>query len=192
MLLSEQLKEQLRSEFMPIKSLKIYSNADALNIKIAFLKSLSKGIRGTCSMILDFMEARVNTQEEKESYMICYASQQQIADELGLTREWVSHCINRMSKQKNCIFTKVRQGLNKANYYIMQTKKEMVDLLKKIFQAQQEETKVKNNDKQQQQKKEYKNSYSNGNSKVGTFNNFPQRNYDFEELERKLLGWDKE
>ncbi|WP_243186785.1 hypothetical protein [Clostridium muellerianum] len=159
MLLSEQLKEQLRNEFMPIPSLKIYSNADTLNLKIRFLKSLSNGIRGTCSMILDFMECRVNTQEESVNYMICYASQQQIADELGLTREWVSHCINRMIEKENCIFTKVRQGLNKSNYYILQKKKEMVHLLKQIFQAQQLELKTKNEEKQDKQKKEYKKYY---------------------------------
>ena len=28
--------------------------------------------------------------------------------------------------------------------------------------------------------------------KVGTFNDYPQRDYDFETLEKKLLGWDKE
>lgn len=33
-------------------------------------------------------------------------------------------------------------------------------------------------------------SYSN--KKTSTFNNFKQRDYDFDDLERKLLGWDKE
>jgi biotin operon repressor len=189
MLLSEQLKEKLRNEFMPIPSLKIYSNADTLNLKISFLKSLSKGIRGTCSMILDFMECRVNTQEEKENYMIVYASQQQMADELGLSREWISNCISRMVENENCIFTKVRQGLNKANYYIMQKKKEMVEILKQIFKAQQEEAKAKNGEKQDNQKKEYK-KYARKESK---FNDFEQRDYikeygSFDELEKKLLG----
>jgi hypothetical protein len=40
MLISEQLKEKLRNEFMPIKSLKVFSNTDALNLKISFLQSL--------------------------------------------------------------------------------------------------------------------------------------------------------
>lgn len=31
-----------------------------------------------------------------------------------------------------------------------------------------------------------------GNSNAGTFNNFEQRTYNFDELEKKLLGWDKE
>lgn len=186
MLLSEQLKEQIRNRFMPIKSLKIYSNADALNLKIAFLKSLSKGIRGTCSMILDFFECRVNTEENSSNYMIVYASQQQIADELGLTREWVSHCINRMAEKENCIFTKIRQGLNKANLYILKKKKEMLELLKQIFQAQQEETKAKNTEKQWNNKKEYKNYAK---EKLNVFNNFPQRTYDFEKLEEQLSGW---
>lgn len=35
------------------------------------------------------------------------------------------------------------------------------------------------------------NSYNNTNSKPSTFNNFEQRVYDFDTLERKLLGWDK-
>ena len=31
-----------------------------------------------------------------------------------------------------------------------------------------------------------------GKEKGGSFNNFNQRSYDFDALERKLLGWDKE
>jgi biotin operon repressor len=135
------------------------------------------------------MECRVNTDEKNDNYMLVYASQQQIADELGFTREWISHCINRMSEKESCIFTKVRQGLNKANYYIMQKKKEMVDLLKQIFKAQQEEAKAKNSEKQDNQKKEYK-KYS---KKESTFNDFDQRDYveeygSFDELEKKLIG----
>lgn len=185
------MSEQLRKEFMPIKSLKVYSNANAVNSKISFIKSLDKGIRGVCSMILDFFEARVNTDDTKDNYMIVYASQKEIADEFGFTREYVSHCINRMVESSLCPFVKIRQGLNKANYYIMQTKKEMVDLLKKIFQAQQEELRTKNEVKQDRQKKEYKSNY-NSNKKVSAFNSFPQRTYDFEKLEKQLLGWDIE
>ncbi|KZL88794.1 hypothetical protein [Clostridium magnum] len=186
MLLSEQLKEKLRNEFMPIKSLKIFSNGDTLNLKIAFLKTLPKGIRGTCSMILDFFECRVNTKEAKDNYMIVYASQQEIADTLGFTREYISHCINRMSETPNCIFTKVRQGLNKANYYIMEKKKELVNLLKQIYKAQQKEAQVKNQEKQQRQKKEY------NKQKVSMFNSFKQREYskeDLKNIEYALLGW---
>jgi DnaD/phage-associated family protein len=36
-----------------------------------------------------------------------------------------------------------------------------------------------------------KNSSPNGNSKKGTFCDYDQRQYDFDELERKLLGWSK-
>lgn len=96
-----------------------------------------------------------------------------------------------MAEKGNCIFTKVRQGLNKANYYIMQNKKELVDLLKQIFKAQQEELKAKNQEKQDKQKKEYK-KYP---KKESTFNDFDQRDYSKEQLddlEKKLLGWDKD
>lgn len=87
-----------------LKKLKIFSNADALNLKISFLKSLDKGIRGTRSMILDFFECRVNTDEYKDNYMIVYASQSEIGNILGFTREYISHCINRMSKSPKCPF----------------------------------------------------------------------------------------
>lgn len=186
MLISENLKQQLRQNFMPIKSLKVFSNADALNLKISFLQSLDKGIRGTCSMILDFFECRVNTDESKDNYMISYASQREIGSVLGYTREYISHCINRMSESPICPFVKVRQGLNKANYYVMEKKKEMVELLKQIFQAQQEESKVKNTEKQRGQKKQYNKSSS------STFNSFKQRDYskeDLKNIEYALLGW---
>lgn len=186
MLMSEKLKQELREKFMPIKSLKVFSNADALNLKISFLKSLPKGIRGTCSMILDFLECRVNTEESKDNYMIVYASQSEIGATLGFTREYISHCINRMAESPICPFTKVRQGLNKPNYYIMQKKKELIELLKQIFQAQQEESKAKSADKQQNENKKY------NKERFSKFNSFPQRTYDFDKLERQLLGWDTE
>lgn len=39
----------------------------------------------------------------------------------------------------------------------------------------------------------FSNTNKNGNNKAsnGTFNNFKQRDYDFKDLEKKLLGWDK-
>jgi hypothetical protein len=83
-----------------------------------------------------------------------------------------------MVESSLCPFIKVRQGLNKANYYIMQTKKEMVDLLKKIFKVQKEEAKAKVDEKQGQEKKPYR-SYSN--ERISTFNNFKQRTYDFDD-----------
>lgn len=189
MLMSEQLKQELRERFMPIKSLKVFSNGDALNLKIAFLKTLPKGIRGTCSMILDFFECRVNTEETKDNYMIVYASQSEIGNELGFTREYISYCINRMSESRICPFVKIRQGLNKANYYIMQKKKELVDLLKQIYKAQQEELGVKNIEKQQKEKKQYNNYRK---ERISTFNSFKQRDYskeDLKNIEYALLGW---
>jgi plasmid replication initiation protein len=30
-----------------------------------------------------------------------------------------------------------------------------------------------------------------GNSRTGSFNDYEQRTYDFDKLEKKLLGWDK-
>ncbi|MFL0198784.1 hypothetical protein ACJDU8_24990 [Clostridium sp. WILCCON 0269] len=90
MLLSEQLKERLRNEFMPLKNLKIFSNAFPVNIKIALLKSLPKGIMGTCGLILDFFEGRVNTDITQENYMIVYVSQAEIAKEFRFSREYIS------------------------------------------------------------------------------------------------------
>ena len=52
---------------------------------------------------------------------------------------------------------------------------------------------VEDVDKRDTKKGYYKNSQykHNQNTKpVGNFNNFEQRDYDFEDLERKLLGWD--
>jgi hypothetical protein len=43
MLLSEQLKEKLRNEFMPIKNLKIYSNAICIKSENILLKIALKG-----------------------------------------------------------------------------------------------------------------------------------------------------
>lgn len=40
-----------------------------------------------------------------------------------------------MSESRMCPFVKIRQGLNKANYYIMQKKKEVVELLKQIYKV---------------------------------------------------------
>jgi DnaD/phage-associated family protein len=48
----------------------------------------------------------------------------------------------------------------------------------------------KNNNKKVYRKNN--SNYKNNNSSNSTFNNFEQRDYDFEDLEKKLLGWDKE
>lgn len=49
----------------------------------------------------------------------------------------------------------------------MKKKKEMVDLLKQIFQAQQEESKAKSAEKQQNENKKY------NKERFSTFNSFP-------------------
>lgn len=78
-------KGKAKKWIYPIKTLKVYSNT-----KIAFLQSLDKGIRGVCSMILDLFEARCRNEESKQdNYMIVYASQSEIADTLGFTREYI-------------------------------------------------------------------------------------------------------
>lgn len=146
----EELKSKLKNEHMPLLNLKVFSNAYGVNFKIDFINSLEKGIRGTCSRILDFFEARVNTDMNDKKYMIIYASQQEIANTLNLSREYISYCINRMVESNLCVFTKVRQGLNKSNYYIMQKKKELVEILKEIFKLQQEEKVIKNQEKQKE------------------------------------------
>lgn len=186
----EILKQQLREKYMPVKSLKVFSNGYAVNSKLEFIKSLDKGVRGVCSQILDFFEARVNTDIEKESYMIVYASQQQIADQLGYTREYISTCISSMCSMVNCPFKKVRQGLNKANYYIMETKKELIELLQNIYSAE--------NKEKIQEKKTYCNKYPNTKSKKSDFveNCATREEYSkpnvLNELELALTSWQRE
>jgi DNA replication protein DnaD len=55
---------------------------------------------------------------------------------------------------------------------------EILSELKELYIQMQKE-------KREQQQKNY-------NNKPSTFNNFKQRNYDFEDLEKKLLGWEDE
>lgn len=53
---------------------------------------------------------------------------------------------------------------------------------------------VKDNDKRKYFNEENKKIKSNEKNKVKDlkFNNFEQRNYDYDDLEKKLLGWDKD
>jgi hypothetical protein len=184
MLLSEKLKNILNENHAKIKTMKIFSNAVGVNDKIAFLLTLDKGIRGTCGLILDMFEGHVNTDEKSDNYMIVYASQATVAKELSLTREYVSHCINQMAKNELCPFTKIRRGLNLCNQYIMTAKKKLVELLKEIYKAQEEERKAKNQENKAKEKKQWFGKKD----KVDNFNNFEQREYDWDDLEKKLRG----
>ena len=40
--------------------------------------------------------------------------------------------------------------------------------------------------------KQFNNNFNNNKSKAIRFNNFKQREYDYDSLEKKLLGWDKD
>jgi hypothetical protein len=185
MLKSLELKNLLNENHAKIKTMKVFSNAVAINDKIAFINSLDKGIRGVCSLILDAFEGHVNTDEKNSNYMMLYASQATIASELDLSREYVCHCINRMAETVLCPFTKIRQGLNQCNIYVMVGKKNLVELLKQIYAAQQEEKNEKSKESQVKEKKQWFKK-----KEKGTFNDYPQREYDFDELEKNLLGWD--
>ena len=186
MLQSEKLKNILSEKHAKIKTMKVFSNAVGINDKIAFINSLPKGIRGTCSLILDAFEAHVNTDEKNNNYMMVYASQATISKELELSREYVCHCINRMAESILCPFIKIRQGLNLCNYYVMTAKKKLVELLKQIYKAQEEEREDKNKENQGKEKKQWFRKKE----KTGGFNDYEQRSYDFEELEKQLLGWE--
>jgi hypothetical protein len=185
MLTSEKLKNILSENHQKIKTMKVFSNAVAVNDKLAFINTLDKGIRGTCNLILDAFEGHVNTDENSDNYMQVYASQATIATELGFTREYISHCINRMAESELCPFVKIRRGLNMVNQYIMTAKKKLVELLKEIYKAQQEELQAKNQENKNKEKKQW----FGRKDKVDNFNNFEQRYYDFDALEKKLLGW---
>jgi len=52
---------------------------------------------------------------------------------------------------------------------------------------------IEKKDSKKVNKSNFKNSnkITENKSSKGTFNNFKQRNYDFKDLEKKLLGWDK-
>lgn len=89
-----------------------------------------------------------------------------------------------MAESLLCPFVKIRQGLNKANYYIMQNKKEIVELLKQIFKAQQEESQSNNREKQQKEKKQYNNCKK---ERSFTLNSFKQRDYGKEDLKNKVI-----
>lgn len=134
----QELMNELKNKFQKNERLKIYSKNIAINNKLDFLKKVDKGIRATCSLILDFFEARVNTNSEAKEYMLVYASQLEMSQELGYSREHISKCISIMCRVFGCPFKKVRQGLGKANYYIMEEKKELMELLEQISEIKKE------------------------------------------------------
>ena len=189
----DNLNKQLKDEHSQTDRLKTFSNAFNNNDIETFINSLPNGIKGTCARIFIHWEGKVlaNKSEVDKDYMVVYESQQQTATALNLTREYICHCINIMAKAPNCIFEKIRQGLNKANYYILTGKKNLQILLNRINEIKEEVKKtIREIENEGKDRTVPKRSWTNKFEKIDTFNNYDQRSYDYNELEKNLLGWD--
>ena len=164
----EEIKSQLRNKYQSIPTMKVYSNHVPVNIKLKKIKALPTGLRGAASLVYDVLEAHCSKEYE------VYASQVTIASECGYSREWVNYIIQRLVQIG--LISKIRRGLNMSNIYILIVKKEMCTYLEEI----------KNLLIQDKKQNKAKNKFS----KKDTFNDYDQRTYDFNALEKGLLGDD--
>jgi len=166
----EKLKEKLNKEYKHIPTTKVYSNHVPINTKLEKLRLLPSGLRGAASLVYDALEAHCN-----EKYEV-YASQSTLAIETGYSREWVNYIIKKLVEVG--LINKKRRGLNISNLYTLIVKKAMcviVDEIKNIL------IEIKKHEKEEKQKN-YKNT------KKREFTDYDQRNYDYDELEKALLG----
>lgn len=99
----------------------------------------------------------------------CFPSQKYIAEKLHISVRTVQRNIKILVEAK---LIKVKRRGSISNIYYMlnkvvtKTTSKIKDTVKKVKNA--------------------------AKSKIGEFNNFKQRTYDFKKLERELLGWDDE
>jgi predicted transcriptional regulator len=170
----QEIKEKLNKDHKTIQSMKIYSNNVPVNEVISIINNkLPKGIRGAAIAVYFALEGHANSSCEVNT------SQQTLANETGYSREYVNYIIGQLHSIG--LIQRIRRGLKQVNQYILTVKKNIVEILselKELYIQMQKE-------KREQQQKNY-------NNKPSTFNNFKQRNYDFEDLEKKLLGWEDE
>jgi hypothetical protein len=168
---SERIKEELNQAHQHIKSGKTYSKLVPVNDKLHYISKLPSRLRGAASFVYDALELHVNNN------LIAYVSQDTLATETGYTRQWVCYILGKLHEIG--LIHKIRKGLNKANEYILVAKQNLIQKLSEYMEAKKEELKEQHGNGKQNYKS----------AKNDNFNNFEQREYDYDDLERKLLGW---
>lgn len=109
---------------------------------------------------------RYQNKDTKQSF----PSMQTISEKTGISISTVKKCIKKLSENNYINVSKKFGHSGKHNIYSINSKYTICNNTN---------TNVIN----------INNTLSNKNSKVG-FNNFKPRTYDYEDLEKKLLGWD--
>ncbi|MFL0198152.1 helix-turn-helix domain-containing protein [Clostridium sp. WILCCON 0269] len=125
---------------------------------------LKANISGTAFKVYFLLESMCYG--EKDS---CFPSQSYIAEQLHICTRTVQRAIKELVQAK--LISVKRRGSISNLYYILnkvatKATSKIKDTVKKVKSA--------------------------AKSKIGEFNNFKQRTYDFTKLERELLGWDDE
>lgn len=171
----QEIKERLNKDHKAIQTMKIYSNNVPVNEVISIIGcKLPKGIRGASIAVYFALEGHANATCEVNT------SQETLARETGYSREYVNYIIGQLHTIG--LIQKIRRGLKQVNQYILTVKKNIVEALNELKELY---IQIQKDKRQHQQKK-----YNNG--KSSTFNNYEQRTYDFDDLERKLLGWEQD
>lgn len=161
-----------------IKKIELYCTINNLSIRMA------NSLIMAYTRMLNYTNA-----EGKTEYKI---RQRVIAKLLGFSREWTCTLLGHLEKAKVLIkelpneTERKNSVYNNFYKYFLPLQKKLKNLREKFIKEKQE--KSKNNKKDDTNNKGNYNSYS-STSKKSTFNNFEQRDYDFQDLEKKLLGW---
>lgn len=122
-----------------------------------------------------------------------FPSYQTIADNCNITRVTIINVVKQLIEQE-LIIKEIRK-IPPSEQNKVQNENNIYNIIEKVYRNCKEERLPKDSNgsiplKGQAHIKDFSDNKVKSSKSRLKFNNFPQREYDYEDLERKLLGWD--
>jgi plasmid replication initiation protein len=163
------------------------------NFKQKILTKTKHEINSDSDLLIDFEEIKKGRKVESIRFII--KTNSKAISEVCATEE--GKCTNEEEKCHTELISKVKSIFKeniteKEAKFILNTAKSDINIIKEKYASSQNVSKIDSivGWITMAIKEDYQ--LPKGKEKGGSFNNYEQRDYDFNELERKLLGWDEE
>ncbi|HDI3019209.1 TPA: replication initiation protein [Clostridium botulinum] len=154
------------------------------DFKRKVIKQTQKELKAVTDITFEFEEIKTGRKVTSIKFYIKSNKKNSAKEEISATLEEQNYI-----EQVKSIFDEEISNLQAKQ--IFDTSKGNIELIKEKYQIAKQTNNINNlvGWLIDALKRDYKEPI--GKTKVDKFNDFEQRNYDFEDLERKLLGWDK-
>lgn len=162
------------------------------DFKRKILLKAQKEINSDSGLLIDFEEIKKGRKVESIRFIIkanIKAISEVCATKEGKCTKKVEKCSTELISEVKSIFEENITGLEAK--FILNTAKGDINIIKEKYALSQNISKIKSIVGWIIKAIEENYQAPKGKEKVGSFNDYEQRQYDFDKLERKLLGWDK-